>query len=185
MAEVVEFGSPKGWEYTIGGEPQTWWRVPITNRKGPVDLTVRAASITPEVRLIVPNGRLHRMGNDPPDGKYAGVTTLQHDETVWFDVISMSPRVPGFSGSGGVVTNTSSSNTQIYWSGGKTWPMAVDFCIRTVDRPDYRMPVELDGTYDITLSAHFGSKSRSRTYRLEADAQRRVLTMSDLAKSRR
>ncbi len=38
LAEVVEFGSPKGWEYTIGGEPQTWWRVPITNRKDPVDL---------------------------------------------------------------------------------------------------------------------------------------------------
>src|SRR5260370_11771898 len=146
MVEVVEFGSPKGWEETMGGESEAWWRVAVKNRKGPVDLTVRAASITPEVRLIVPNGRLHRMGNDPPDGKYAGVTTLQHDETVWFDVISMSPRVPGFSGSGGVVTKTSSSNTQIYWSGGKTLPTGVEFLIRTLDHPHYRMPAELGGT---------------------------------------
>jgi len=107
-----------------------------------------------------------------------------HHKPEGFDVVSMSPRVLGFSGGGGI-TNTSSSNTQIYWSGGKTWPMPVDFCIRTVDRPDYRMAVELDGTYEITLSAHFGSKSRTRTYRLEADAHRRVLTMSDLAKTRR
>src|SRR5260370_16973951 len=135
MVEVVEFGSPKGWEYTIGGEPQTWWRVPITNRKGPVDLTVRAASITPEVRLIVPNGRLHRMGNDPPDGKYAGVTTLQHDETVWFDVISMSPRVPGFSGSGGGVTNTSSSNTHVYSSSRQTHPLTSPCSIPTPPAP--------------------------------------------------
>jgi hypothetical protein len=182
VARGVEIGSPKVWGYMIGGEPQTWWRVPVTNHKDPVDLTVRVAAIEPEVPLIIPNGRLHRMGDDPPDRKYAGVTNLQHDETAWFDVITMSPRVPGHEAA--VVSSSTSTFQVTMWTpfGDPRWPLPVEFCIRTVDRPDYRMPVELNGTYRITLSAHFGSKSLTRAYRLEAEPDQRVLGMFHSAK---
>ena len=88
MSIDLRLGSPRVWEYMVGGEPQTWWRVPVHNRKDPVDLTVRVTGIDPEVRLIVPDCRLHRTGDDAPDEKYAGETRLKHNEEAWFDVIT-------------------------------------------------------------------------------------------------
>jgi len=176
MSIDLRLGTPQAWEYMVGGEPQTWWRVPVHNRKDPVDVTVRVTGIEPEVRLIVPDCRLHRMGDDPPDEKYAGETRLKHNEQAWFDVITMSPKAPGHQA---VVVSSSSGQFDVTWSGGKRWPLPVEFCFRTVDRPYYRMPVELDGSYRITLTAHFGSKSVSKTYALQAVPGRQILSISE------
>ncbi len=86
----------------------------------------------------------------------------------------MAPKVPGAPDSAVVST----SHAQVTVSSASPWPLPVEFAIRTVDRPDYRDPVALDGTYRFAITAHFGDHSTSRIYTVRADPAARILTMT-------
>ena len=188
QAPIFELLDPESHDF-VGDISSTWWRVLIVNRGMPANLTVKLTGTNPKVTMRMPEGTLHRAGDNPPNGyTFQDVFNFAHDERQWYDLVSVwqtwkavyeeapsTAKEPTVSGPA-VPPSVHAMPTQ-------TTAKEFIYFVHIIEVQNYRERVTLDGTYTFSVTAYSGDFRWSRDYHVEADPKTGRLNVTALGQT--
>lgn len=83
-------------------EREVLYRIPLTNNGDEVGVVVRLSDSNPPVPLKALRPAIHRQGDD--DGSEGPYLPIKHEETVYYDLISVADHKPTMSTASGTIS---------------------------------------------------------------------------------